>query len=177
MSQKTEVNLQIALSTTGILQPLSMKSKGGSIEAMCRLNPGSEKSWVPLAEKLMRKCQALGVADAHICRRYVLKDGAMVFGIHVGLSMGTAKELDTVVGKLKDDLAGSVSEDAVKPAVASVQVKAQPQPVGPAPIKTVSSGRDANGVLTVIQEMPLPHVYSELNQPNAKGRGARLTGG
>jgi hypothetical protein len=176
MSQKTEVNLQMALSSTGILQPLSTKSKGGSVEAMCRLTQGSEKSWVPLAEKLMRKCHALGVADTHICRRYVLKDGVMVFGIHVGINVGTAKELDTVVSQLKDSLAGTAPEQ-VTPVVASAKTKVQPPIPGPAPIKTVSSGRDANGVLTVIQEMPLPHVYSELNQPNAKGRGARLTGG
>ncbi len=44
-------------------------------------------------------------------------------------------------------------------------------------LTTVKSSVDSKGHQEIIQEMPLPHVYSELNRPNAKGRGAKPLAG
>jgi hypothetical protein len=44
-------------------------------------------------------------------------------------------------------------------------------------IRVVQNTRDQNGKVTIVEEMQLPHVYEEMNVPNSKGRGAKLTGG
>jgi len=52
-----------------------------------------------------------------------------------------------------------------------------PPPAGSARLRVVQNFRDDNGKVTIIEEMALPHVYAEMNRPNAKGKGATLTAG
>jgi len=52
-----------------------------------------------------------------------------------------------------------------------------PPPSGSARLKVVQNFRDDNGKVTIIEEMALPHVYAEMNRPNAKGKGATFTAG
>lgn len=44
-------------------------------------------------------------------------------------------------------------------------------------LTTVKSSYDAKGRQEIVQEMPLPHVHSEMNRPNSKGRGAKPLAG
>ena len=44
-------------------------------------------------------------------------------------------------------------------------------------LTVVQNFRDEHGKVTIVEEMALPHVYAEMNRPNSKGRGAKLTGG
>lgn len=206
MSSKVSMQLQSALIATGLVQPVSEKNKGGSIEVLCRQIPGQEKPWLQVVDRLLQLGEELS-EDFHICRRYVRKNGVMVFGWHLAFTCKSAKALQTVI----DNVVKNVLEEA-RPTLQQEVVEEQPaapvavhrQPMAPgrhpppraptprapgAPgtvvgtppatvgITVVQNSRDEKGKLTIVEEMPLPHVYAEMNRPNEKGKGAKLTGG
>lgn len=218
MSAKSSLKLQSALMGTGMVQPVSDKMKGGHLEVLCRQVPGQEKPWLRVVETLLTYGEGYAAAgvDLHICRRYLLKNGMMVFGWHIALDCKNAKVLGTTVDNLVNEVLNEakasldgpgVTEEPPAPQVASQAPQAasraplapgqHPPPRVPPPrppnepgtvvgtpppgfrpqIRVVQNTRDQNGKVTIVEEMQLPHVYSEMNVPNSKGRGAKLTGG
>lgn len=207
MSSKVSMQLQSALIATGLVQPVSEKNKGGHIEVLCRQIQGQEKPWLVVIDRLLQLGEELG-EDFHVCRRYVRKNGQMVFGWHLAFTCKSAKALQTVV----DSVVKGILEEArpslqPEPAVAAepeapAPVRRQPMAPGRHPppqmapprppgapgavigtppptvgLRVVQNSRDERGKITIVEEMPLPHVYAEMNRPNEKGKGAKLTGG
>lgn len=192
---KIENDLKQALSSTGLVQPIEAKSKSYSVEVLCRLLPGAEAKWPATAERLLRVGLQAGI-DVHVCRRFVLKDDKMVFGIHIGITSKSAKSLPGEVELVLAELlvpaqVGDEAEELLKPGrrltkeQIKAMTKAHPQPPGPPAsvkppppgfkpaIRVVQSGVDANGRKVSVEEFPLPHQYGrDRNAPNDKGRGA-----
>jgi hypothetical protein len=141
-----------------------------------------------------------------LARRYVLRQDQMAFGWYLQVEGKSAKHLGELVEKLLPVLADAkpslvakqqeVDEEEEpqepprhRPHPAKVGTKAPPRPRSAeedaAPvvprgftpqIRVIRDEVDAKGKRIVIQEMPLPHVYQELNKPNAKGKGATTIG-
>ena len=209
---KAVLKLQSALVATGMLQPVSEKAKGGYLEVLCRQVPGQEKGWLQVMGAILQHAEAFPDIEFHVCRRYVLRNGSMVFGWHIALTCKSLKALQVAVDSLVDEVLTKVRptlsepEPTISPPVArqeAVQPRRQPlapgqhpqrmppprppnEPgtvVGEAPrnfapaVRVVQNARDQQGKLHIVEEMPLPHVYSEMNVPNEKGKGAKYTGG
>ena len=75
-----------------MLQPLEVENKGSRISIMCRQVPGQEKAWIGVVDGLLKQASVTD-QSLHLCRRYVLKNGKMVFGWHIGVEAKTAKTL------------------------------------------------------------------------------------
>lgn len=205
MSSKVSMQLQSALIATGLVQPVSEKNRGGDIEVLCRQIPGQEKPWLQVVDRLLQLGEELG-EDFHICRRYVRKNGMMVFGWHLAFSCKNAKALqvvvESVVKNVLEDAKPMLQQEPLEEPAAPVVTRRQamapgrhPPPRAPTPrapgepgtvvgtppptvsLRVVQNSRDEKGKQTIIEEMPLPHVYAEMNRPNEKGKGAKLTGG
>lgn len=216
MSSKATMKLQSALISTGLVQPVSEESKGGYLEVLCRQIPGQEKAWLRVVESLLVYSERSDSFKFHICRRYVMKNGQMVFGWHISIDCKNTKTLDrtvdVMVAEVLEEVRASLAEPAAEPPPQHPQ--AQPQAVRAAPrqplapgqhpptrvppprppndpgtvvgtppanfapaVRVVQNTRDERGKVTIVEEMALPHVYSELNVPNSKGKGAKFTGG
>jgi hypothetical protein len=84
---------------------------------------GQEKPWLQVVAKILRLAT---VADfeVHICRQYVLNEGSMVFGWHVGIETKKAAELDAALTSIKDLLVdvGPGFQDKPEVAVATPAV-------------------------------------------------------
>jgi hypothetical protein len=229
MSLKTELEFKSALLSTALVQPIDSRSRGKTMEILCRQIGGQEKPWLAIVRMLLQQAHNEGF-ELHVCRRYVLKDGDLAFGWNLGIEAPNVKKLATAVDSLNKVLAtakpvltspsrgtgGAVQSfqdveppppqrfsqqpprrmfgSAKKPVIPPQRNKKamfnhsrppnQEAPIDEAPegfmptITTVSSGMDQEtGKQTLIREMPLPHVYRDLNRPNAKGKGAKLTAG
>lgn len=209
MSAKTSLILQSALMATGLVQPVSEKVKGGYLEVLNRQVPGQEKGWLQAVDKLLVLSETLPAAELHICRRYVRKNGQMVFGWHISIDCKSAKALQEVVGEVArvlGEFRPTLEEPPPRPEPAVVAQPAHRQPLAPGrhpspqmppprppnepgtvigseppnfrpAVRVVQNTRDGEGKVHIVEEMPLPHVYSEMNRPNSKGKGAKLTGG
>lgn len=202
MSKHEEEQLSEIVYDTGVLLPVSASSKTTKVEVLCRIAQGMEKEWPKAAEALLTSMEGAGVSP-HVCKRYLMKNGSMVYGIHVSVEAASAKQLKGALSSLVGTIS-PVVEQAAKPAPApqagakSVMpmsyaeyrkfTSASPRPpsdparLDPIPkgfvykTKTIASGVNEGGKTTVIEEIPLPHVHHDMNVPNSKGKGARLTG-
>ncbi len=141
---------------TGMVTLFKKFAKKGSASYLFRQVPGQETNWLKFIEKLLHVAEDNSL-DIHICRKYLLKDGKMVFGWHIGLN-----------GKMEEIFEILQSNIDTKPATT---VKTSTTTNGPM-LKTISSGVGSDGRPYSVEEMPLPHVTKDLNAPNAKGRGA-----
>lgn len=202
-----ELTMKSSLLGTGLVQPVSSSSSRGRLEVLCRQVPGQEAAWLRVVGQLL-EAQEDGL---HVCRRYVRRDGRMVFGWHLGLETRSVRALGAAVAALTAVLEGarptltgaapaqdagegesqrdspSVAAPPSRPLPAGVHPKreAYPRPPGPsarvpppqesATIKVISHEVDEDGNVVTIEEMPLPHVYGEMNRPTAGGRGASRT--
>lgn len=205
-NEKLEFELKSALLSTGLLQPISSEATSKSVSVMCRGVPGQDRAWLRTMESLL---VLNGIPFLHVCKRFVAKDGKMVFGWHISVDVKSAKTLKSSVGWLcnflstvKPELVTTEQETAVEvrqPAGPSPSneylkmAKGMPPPRAPGPPglshqppppeefkftkKVVSKKTDEKGRVTITEEMPLPHVYQELNKPNEKGGGAKYLGG
>ena len=202
MSKPDEELFSEVLYNTGVLLPVSTESKGGKVSSMCRLVQGKDKEWPPLAEKILKAVDALG-AEAHVCRRYVLKDGSMVYGIHVSVEAKSAKQLKAALTSMQTSVgsidAGAKAEPGAPkvtekyPAMSYAEYRkytsatpralTDPAKIDPPPpgfvyqSKRVQTSVGENGKMTIVDEIPIPNIHHEMNIPNSKGRGARQTGG
>lgn len=173
------MDLQYALMSTALVQPVDVKAKGGRVEFLLRLVPGQEKPWLGIMDKLL----AIPLpGEMHLCRRYMRKDGVMVFGYCLILDMGSAKLLKSVMGKVIDVLkdARPVLRAVAAPVVSSPPAVAtdSPRPSKKAPeIRVVERRVDDDGNEVIVEEMSLPHVNTvDMNRPSHKGgRGATKT--
>jgi hypothetical protein len=195
MAKPSEV-LQGALMASGLLQPLSVTGRGGRLEALCRQVPGQEKSWLEAVHRILFK---LGEAktDIIIARRYLLKDGKMVFGWFLQLDLKTAKQVQEAVQAIQEALEATTLVEAPAPTqplprppqkLASEVAKMttatprapeySPDPVPPTGYQPqVKLGRMGPDGKREVLEMPLPHVYGELNKPKqGSTKGVRTLG-
>lgn len=213
-SKDSLLQLQSALLSTGLVQPVDTKVGGGSVEVLSRQVPGQERAWLKVVGSLLETFEGAG-DDLHICRRYLRKNGSMVFGWHLSITSKSAKSLKVSVEKavgalqaFKATLSGPTEEelddDDIEAAKAAPQPRSRPLAPGQHPknrkavprapgkpgavvgtppanfqpaIKVVQNTVDAKGKRHIVEEMPLPHVHREMNEPNEKGKGATLTGG
>lgn len=130
MMSKALDQLRDGLFRTTLVQPISFEGRGGSVSVMCRQIPGQEKAWVKLVDALLMKAEFKEIS-VHVCRRYIRKDGRMVFGWFVGVEAKTAAALVDAVQEL-----APILEDG--PTFA----KDVPQAPPPAPKKYVSPYQD-----------------------------------
>lgn len=178
MKKNMTMELQVALMGTGLVQPVDLKSKGGHLEVLCRLVPGQEKPWLQVMSQLLEAVETL-----HVCRRYVLKGGQMVFGYHIGFEFPSVKALSAAVTACVDVLSKA------KPMLTVVEDRSI-APTGRAPssvvervtapqkieLKVTKHEFDEQGNEIIEEVMPLPHVRGEMNKPARKGgRGASRT--
>lgn len=164
--------------------------------------PGQERPWLVVADSLLSFAEDSGT-DVHLCRKYLRKNGRMVFGWHIALTAPPRRLLQVVGGvqqllalaapELEDALAGvqggpparaSAPDDVApppgaprvpEPASARADSAAAP-PSGFVPsIRVVRNEVDPEtGRVIIEEEIPLPHVYHELNRPTPGGKGATL---
>ena len=203
MSTKTEIELHSALLSTGLVQPVEAESKGGSVSILCRQVPGQEREWLEALARMLAVAEENKI-KVHLCRRYILRDGQMVFGWHIQVEASSAKALKTAVEPIAAVLKSArprltpQEPIAVPPPLSSRAVRARipapgttahgrspnsPAQVQEAPdnfhptLRTVRDDVDDDGKRHIEQEFPIPHVYKELNAPNDKQRGAKKTAG
>lgn len=179
--KKAEQILRDALAMTGMVIPLTSTGRGGSVEFLCRQIPGQEASWLGVVESLLKWGEEKSnIKDRlFIARRYLLKDGKMVFGWFVGIDMPSATKLQDACKTMAELISGHQAE--LSPAVSTAPpqrgaVKAPPARGGPS-ITVVSRGTDGEGKDYEVTEMPLPHVSRDLNAPTTGStKGAFLHG-
>jgi len=200
MSKIDEETFSEALYNTGVLLPVSTSSKGSKVEATCRTAPDKSKEWPVVAENLLRAAADMGVT-MHVCKQYLLKDGEMVYASYVSMEATSVKQLRSALSELADKMESgrppkakpAVNADPVVKPLSYKEYKKQTTATPRAPMpgelknipvppgfqyqsKRVSTGVGANGTQIVIDEVPIPNVFHEMNVPNAKGRGAKYTG-
>lgn len=206
MSKSVE-DLQGALMLTGLVQPVSSNQKGGWLEVLCRQVPGQEKAWLAAVEAVLEVAEVHGLSEALIlARRYLRRDGRMVFGWYLSIGLKNTKELAAASAHLIRTLEGfkpSLSTASVSAVSADRATSGPPVPVPhrplPAAVKAMtnatprspSDGRDPTppnqapravtmtgpGGRNEVLEIPLPHVYRELNKPKeGSTKGARTLG-
>ncbi len=194
MSQKAELNLKSALISTGLVQPVESSSKKGRLEVMCRQIAGQEKPWLDVVTQLLETAESTNLTF-HICRRYVLKDGMLVFGWHIQIE-ATTKGMDAAVVVVAQILAKSrptLGAPIQRPQAAAttkqpfrrpaapgqhpVKLAAMRAPAGGSEIEDAPEGYefketvvvdrvDEDGTRHVETEVPLPHVYRDSNVPS-----------
>lgn len=197
MSTKAELDLKSALISTGLVLPVESEGRGGHVSILCRQVPGQDRGWLQVVKEMLIAAEVGVAVDVHICRRYLVKSGQMVFGWHLGFEAKSQKEAQALVSRLTKVLEKAKptleqAEETVERAVRTQLPEtarrgrrvADPDPeplhVGPQQVRgvqVVEQGRDAKGKPWTVQEMPLPHVTRDLNAPTGpKSKGARSLG-
>jgi hypothetical protein len=208
---KAKLEFQSALIGTGLVQPVDFTATKKTVSVICRQVPGQERPWLKIVEGLLHAMGGIPVGEFHVCRRYVLKEGRMVFGWHLGIEVPDAHALVAAIGaavavlaQAKPSLAPPAPEPyeeapepaaprpgrALAPGQHPVRVPQPRQPGPPAQLGERPPGRvegirvvsrtvdEDTGKVIIEEEMPLPHVYRDLNKPAHKdGRGARTYAG
>lgn len=181
-SARAELALKSALLGTGLVQPVESMARTGHVEVLCRQVPGQEKAWLEVLKQLL-VLEKDGISLL-LARRYVLRNDALAFGWHVqvnaaGKLLGAAVEaMVEVLAKAKPTLSAATPQVVATPRPAVVQSAPDtPRPGGETYIRVVRREIDEEtGQLIVEEEMPLPHVYRDLNRPAYPGAaGAKKT--
>lgn len=102
MSKSLEA-LREALYGTGLVQPIDVKGRGGSVSFLCRQLPGQEAPWIAVVDQLLLLAEEKSL-DLHICRRYVRRNGGMVFGWFLGIETKNAASLVEAAGAIVEVL-------------------------------------------------------------------------
>lgn len=120
MSKSLEA-LREALYGTGLVQPVDAKGRGGAVSCLCRQLPGQEAPWIAVVDQLLSVADGNSLfVDFHVCRRYVRREGKMVFGWFLGIEAKNAAGLVEAVGAIVTIL------KSAKPSLTSI-VQAAPQ--------------------------------------------------
>lgn len=191
---KAPQKLRETLFMTGLVQPVENTGRGGILSILCRQMPGQEKAWLEVVDALLTSSEKDGY-DLHICRRYLRKDGRMVFGWCLRIETPNAKSLGEVIEKVCPVLSAATLSKLTPVAEPAVVVQTPVVPVTPLPVVAPPTGRQLpakeqhiprvtvhrskseDGSIVEIYEMPLPHVYRELNVPKPGSvKGAQRTG-
>lgn len=100
---KSETELRNALLATGVVQPHQSYVKGGRLEVLCRHVAGQDRQLMTMVEALLKSAAETEVV-VHVCKRFVIKEGRLVFGWNFAVEAKSSKELLAAVGKLKEAL-------------------------------------------------------------------------
>lgn len=184
---KTEELIKEALAMTGLISPVSSDRVWAGWELLCRQVPGQEGPWLQTVDRLLRweasRPSGRTPDRLFIARRYLLKDGKMVFGWYLKLNCKSAEGLREATESLVEVLKGS------KPQRASGGPLAAPQRPPSTAIRVIQNSTDDDGNVHEITEMRLPHVGKDMNTPSKPvwneelgkfvggGRGAKSYGG
>lgn len=158
-----------SLNETGMVEVITSDHKGTKLSVLCRQKPNTDKDWLKLVNNLLVNTEKLKT-ETHICRRYLLKNGKMVYGWHISFTgKSLSKDLKMVLAAL--GFAKSVIDSTKRPP--QQPTKALPGKSAPR-IKTVSTGVDEEGKAIEIKEMPLPWASKrhDMNIPSSEGKGA-----
>lgn len=119
---------------TGLVQPVSSNQKGGWLEVLCRQIPGQERPWLAAVEALLEVAEVHGLSDALIlARRYLRRDGRMVFGWYLSVGLKNTKELAAASAHLIRTLEGFRPTLSVGPLSADKADRANISPPIPVP--------------------------------------------
>ena len=124
MASKTELALREILLETGLLVPVQVSGKGSRVSALCRELPGAGKVWIKAISSILSDADDADL-KFHLCRQYIMKDGALVFGWHVGIEAKTTKDVERHLNWLKDAL----STIEILPSPTPIKNQEQIQPV------------------------------------------------
>lgn len=189
MSSRIETEFLKALTLTGLVHPLDVRSRGGRIQILCKQVPGQEASWLKIVNDLLNWAEASAPPDSFlIARRYLLKEGKMVFGWHIELTTKNSKSLEEVLSSAlqvlssaKPSLTGlvesrkTVRSESPKEDLPPIPQNASPSYQDKEAIRRVKFAPyvDENGQDSLeVMEYPLPHTYGDTLIPNSKGKGA-----
>lgn len=156
MKKKTEEQVSDALRGTGMVIPLSSDRVWSGWDFLCRLVPGQEKNWLKVVNSLLKWADARGKTDLFIARRYLLKEGSMVFGWYIRLQTKNAKDLKSASDEVCELLTKS------KPSTPIVQKRISSS----SKLTVVKSSVDDKGNVNEEIVMPLPHMNGkDMNTP------------
>ena len=193
MNKLTEAELMFksALINTGLVQPIGSETGPKKLAVLCRLVPGQDKVWLLAVKALLQSD-----INLLICRRYLLKDDSLVFcwyiridGIMPRSSKALIETLESILSKFRPSLDGPVSESVIHSNKPVVKQNGSLIPPGSPGGQTPPPGytpkirfekhldKEKGILINEVMEMPIPHVYRDLNVPNARGKGAKSYGG
>jgi hypothetical protein len=185
---------------------LTRSGKRSSLEVLCRQVPGQEAPWLQIVDGLLEAFESSKVSF-HVCRRYLRKNGKMAFGWHVQLSGSMSEIKSGVRDAIEVLAQARPTLDAPMPRPRAARPAAAlraPDPDEEAPLGDAGPARapgapakllapppnlkvrlrvtrndvdEETGRPYLVEEMPLPHVYQEMNKPTEGGRGATKTAG
>jgi len=179
---RTKLELETAILRTGLLQPVQSHIEGRSIWVLCRQLPGTEAAWIKVVQNLLEVSEVNNI-NILVCRRYLLKEGNLVFGWYIQISGKKVAEVVKAVELLIQEVLEKAkpileSLNKIKPSKESHVTLERPplkapkredsvlSKTGPT-IRVVHRSVDSNtGEVVEIKEMPLPHVYRDLNVPS-----------
>lgn len=177
--------LRESLFATGMVQPLDGSGKGKSVSLLCRQIKGQEAAWIRVIDRILEVSESEGF-HAHVCRRYVRREGKIAYGWFLEFSASSAKGLVQVVDRVSEILRSIPRADPVPsqkiftsakspgrpqlstsatPRSGEVQVDTPPPKNFKFQMIETRTGTDKDGRPTFVQEMPLPHVYEDINAP------------
>jgi len=167
MSKALE-SLREALYGTGLVQPVDVKGRGGSVSILCRQLPGQEAPWVAVVDKLLLATDGNPVfSDFHICRRYVRRQGGMVFGWFLGIEAKNAASLVEAVGAVVKVL--NEAEPELAPAQ-QAQVPSQPRyDTDQAVARRLMAGKKVKQLTTATPRAPERLGPDPVPPPRARG--------
>jgi hypothetical protein len=111
MATKVEIEIRELLLMTGCLQPLKIEQKGGHLSVLCREIKGMASLWLKKVDLLLKLGEE-GDVPFHLCRKYVLKNGQMVFGWHVGIDAKSVADLHRCLAVLRAAMENADSQEA-----------------------------------------------------------------
>lgn len=74
--------LEDAVSMTGMVEPVEVKHHNAVVSIISRQVTGAEKTWLAFLPLLLKDGESRNI---HICRRYMLRDGGLVFGWYLSV--------------------------------------------------------------------------------------------
>lgn len=166
MKKNVEELLRTALLETGMVYPLSSERVFAGCTFLCRQVPGQEAAWIQTVDRLLRwETEQTDKTNLFIARRYLLKEGKMVFGWFLKFSGPNRKSIvaaaERLVEVLKRPTAVAPTQIVQAPQVQSSGAL-RPQTGG---MKVVRRETGEDGQIIEETEMRLPHVPSDLNVP------------
>jgi hypothetical protein len=130
--RELELDIRSVLLSTGHVEPLKIEVNGNKVEILCREIPDRGKMWLKDVWGLLHESAPTEI-DLHLCKRYLLKNGSMVFGWHIGIESKNArnlkKDIDWFCAAMKRVLAGQTT---MVPTTTTVVSQPSPSPTKPA---------------------------------------------
>lgn len=166
MKKNIEELIRGALIQTEMVYPVSSDRVFAGCQFLCRQIPGQEAQWLQTVDRLLKwEAEQTDKASLFIARRYLLKDGKMVYGWFFKLTGPSGKAIATIAQNVVNVLKTPTT-------VAPAKVVQAPQAQSPGALRPQTGGMRVvrretgeDGQLIEETEMRLPHVPSDLNVP------------